>query len=854
MMTNNMYGQLDDTNMGSILGSQIDKLQNDANMDYLLFKYNPYELIASKIFWYDSPNREYTHEFVGIDKYRHRYYKNKIIKTICAYEPFYPENYYNINELLHGSISNKYTPIVKQYNNHPVTVLNLSSYCNCGGLEAIINYRESNSECYLNDTYINLPIGARLNCMNENNIRMTPNNIFNMYHKLDSTYNITLESSLINDLKLDTLNMESNKDSQNVTLKYANQIDIVIIDYMYNLYNLHNLHNSEVSMDEYNRDILEKLMGFANIIQKSGGILIMKIMIFPDSISDLLEILSQTYRIQIIKPQISNILNNECYIVCESYTNPHFQNSINPRNIPQTAAPNNRNTNGNTNGDIKGDIGGTISIINMIKEHNKRVLMERESVLKCIKMNKPVDYRKNMLLNIQYANEYNLIVSPNYTLNVNNIDEVYNMNDNDQMKEYVLGANDRDTNDDIYNLDILLDPNYNYMANDELKFKYTKLYLIKLSLNKYKRFIDTKEQYFDNNWGIVTNDIDLYRPLKNILKSKYNAESVTNAWTKIYEILVRYQLLENIINTSDISDISDIAKIRSFHLCELPGSFIFSFNHYIKTKFNNIDIEYNWQAQSLNPQNMQNITKYPSLLKDDLTLIKKFPDRWVFGDDNNNGDITSEINIRSYQRDIVNIDIITSDCGLKMSNKDYNEQELKLSKLNFGQILAILAVLPKNKSAVLKTFIPFCETITISLLWLLYNTFNKVIITKPITSHPSSSEVYILCDGYRGVASEVISGGISSKTIDKLFVILNNFDCDRSIFPRCSIPEGFIDDIHKCSTYFVESQIKSIMRSLYYYDNPKEINLVKNTRNDKCYAWIRKHNISPIENKLRMAK
>ena len=60
---------------------------------------------------------------------------------------------------------------------------------------------------------------------------------------------------------------------------------------------------------------------------------------------------------------------------------------------------------------------------------------------------------------------------------------------------------------------------------------------------------------------------------------------VTNAWLKMYEIL----------NNVDILD--DIEHLNAFHLCEAPGAFILSLNHYLKTR----NISYNWYAQTLNP-------------------------------------------------------------------------------------------------------------------------------------------------------------------------------------------------------------------------------------------------------------
>ncbi len=106
------------------------------------------------------------------------------------------------------------------------------------------------------------------------------------------------------------------------------------------------------------------------------------------------------------------------------------------------------------------------------------------------------------------------------------------------------------------------DGNYTIIANE--------LHKLKRKLNSYKRIIDTKEQCVDNNidanvvdWNNLTNCIDMYRYLKNMLSWKFNTEMTSRDWIKFYEILFN----ENIID-------KNVKEIKSFHISKAPGAFI----------------------------------------------------------------------------------------------------------------------------------------------------------------------------------------------------------------------------------------------------------------------------------------
>ena len=356
----------------------------------------------------------------------------------------------------------------------------------------------------------------------------------------------------------------------------------------------------------------------------------------------------------------------------------------------------------------------------------------------------------------------------------------------------------------------------------------------KRRLNHAKRKIDTNEQFIDNDvdngvidWNKLTDCIDLHRNLKRTISWLYKGEMVTNAWMKIYEVLDNERIA-----------INHKGGFKTFHLCEAPGAFILSTNHYLKS---NTEVSsYDWYAQTLNPSSSKNKDKKRSVLKDDFGIISAYPNRWLYGR-YNTGDITDPGTIYSYKENpcLSDLDLITGDGGLKTPMHMFNEQERYVSKVIYGQVLTMLYLLPKGKDCIFKTFIPFTESITISLMYLLTILFKKVNVHKPLTSHPSSSEVYVVCRDYCGLEIDLRT---------KLFKVLTDFTPDISIFKK--IPSQFIKELERCSSLFVNRQIDSINRSLYYrylyyddYDMQKE---VTNQREKSIEKWISKYKLKKI--------
>ena len=275
---------------------------------------------------------------------------------------------------------------------------------------------------------------------------------------------------------------------------------------------------------------------------------------------------------------------------------------------------------------------------------------------------------------------------------------------------------------------------YNYKNNellDVLCYNNVNLYSIKHELNQAKSGLD-KFNINSKEFEKKIRLFDFYSNLKFKLVKIFNAQFVSNAWLKCYEILENYNIMEK-------TDFRSTHTYNIFFNAELPGSFISSCNHYCKTN----NIKYNYLASSYIDFTHNNKT-----LGDDYGLMKKYPNKWII-DKNMNGDLTKLENIIEINKRVKNImpvvDIYFSDAGIDV-NHNYSNQEELHSLLNFGQILCGLNMLSDNGTMVIKQY-TFCCPMNIGIMIYLNSIFKDVSIVKPKTSRPTNSEIYIICKG-----------------------------------------------------------------------------------------------------------
>lgn len=131
------------------------------------------------------------------------------------------------------------------------------------------------------------------------------------------------------------------------------------------------------------------------------------------------------------------------------------------------------------------------------------------------------------------------------------------------------------------------------------------------------------------------------------LRSKYQPEMCTQGWAKFHEIMATFKVVPD-----------TVLRFNSLHLCEAPGSFICSLNHFLKT--HRTDANWQWKAITLNPYYEGN--DLVALIDQDRFLLETV-EHWYFGQDNS-GDITVLENalglIGVVKQDFPHVDLVSS--------------------------------------------------------------------------------------------------------------------------------------------------------------------------------------------------
>jgi 23S rRNA U2552 (ribose-2'-O)-methylase RlmE/FtsJ len=325
----------------------------------------------------------------------------------------------------------------------------------------------------------------------------------------------------------------------------------------------------------------------------------------------------------------------------------------------------------------------------------------------------------------------------------------------------------------------------------------------------------------------ISKSIDTFRTLKNKLTRVYNMQVSTNASMKMWELLSTFNLIYK-------------DKFKIFCNAELPGSFITTINHFIRTrtKFN-----YNWLASSYFSTN--------GTLGDYYGLYEHNPTHWIM-DKTMNGDISKLHNIikiayRVKSKFLDGVDLYTSDIGVDVSN-GYNDQEEKMLLLNYMQILCGILCLARGGNMVTKQF-TFFTPFSRSLIQLLTVLFEEVHITKPETSRPINSEIYIVCLRYKGI----------SVTLQKKLMKIAKTDIVKN-----TIVMNINDNINSLLYYIADNiynrQIIALRFAYKLYKKHNNevdhlVELFKNANDKIQNEWVFKNYMSKIQNwhKLPMA-
>lgn len=290
------------------------------------------------------------------------------------------------------------------------------------------------------------------------------------------------------------------------------------------------------------------------------------------------------------------------------------------------------------------------------------------------------------------------------------------------------------------------------------------------------------------------------------LDSKYNI--IDRSFYKMWEIITLF----NLINPEE-------KNFTSAHLAEAPGSFLQATMLY-RDKFcikNNCKDD-TYVAQTLLPEVPSKIIKAMDPIIN--TYTKEKPQRTFImptaplsesekNATKSNGNLTKLKDIKLFikyfkdtSKNLANF--VTFKGSVEWTDRIVQEQEL--TPLVIGGLYAAINILAKGGNFVCRIFESYTEVMG-KIIYLFSTIFNSVNICKPLTSHKSSSEKYLVCIGFKDeiknkmnkVLEEIIIG---LETQTKKF--LNN------LFPEFTFPNNFRSSLINSNIDIANRQFQGI--------------------------------------------
>lgn len=331
----------------------------------------------------------------------------------------------------------------------------------------------------------------------------------------------------------------------------------------------------------------------------------------------------------------------------------------------------------------------------------------------------------------------------------------------------------------------------------EIKIDIEKKFIQDLSiqdkLDEEKSKIELCENFDRIKWIRFHKKTDYSLIAKKLYRKKFHntpisGKIITNAFLKLSEILKYFR-------------INKVKTITAFHICELPGGFIFAAKNYFE--------KYYWYAQSLFP-------KTESTLGDTFGLYRKYPSRWLM-DENHDGDILNPENLLFYKEKLPRVNFITSDCGIYST--DYDKQELQNINLSFAQMIYIINLLADGGNAVMKIFTLYYK-INKDIVIILSHLFKKFYLFKPLSSRPRNSEIYFVGIGFK--QNPELIKKLTEFYIKNSRVPLDNYSFlkEKDYESQYKLINRFNKYMCERQTYFIKKNIKQWTK---FRDNPKEI-------------------------------
>ncbi|XP_010224080.1 PREDICTED: cap-specific mRNA (nucleoside-2'-O-)-methyltransferase 2 [Tinamus guttatus] len=368
----------------------------------------------------------------------------------------------------------------------------------------------------------------------------------------------------------------------------------------------------------------------------------------------------------------------------------------------------------------------------------------------------------------------------------------------------------------------LPDPSVAFTCDHE---EFNLLLALKDSMNEVKNQLSDKNLVEWHQHTSLTNRAGKIIPH---VKKWVNAELCTQAWCKFHEILCSFPLLP--------AEALQDGELNSVHLCEAPGAFIASLNHYLKS--HRVPCDWNWAANTLNPYHEANDTLV--MIMDDRLIANTLP-WWYFGPDNT-GDLMTLKYLTGLQHFINNmaaVHLVTADGSFDCQGNP-GEQEALVSPLLYCETVTALMILSAGGSFVLKMFTLF-EHCSANLLFLLNCCFEQVHVFKPATSKAGNSEAYVVCLRYLGRESVHL---LLSKMMQNFGAEMVN----KALFPQHMIPASFLKVHEECCVFFHKCQVETISENIRLFKCMEEAEQTKlnSLRDCAVELFMQRYCMKPI--------
>ncbi|NWX39661.1 CMTR2 methyltransferase, partial [Steatornis caripensis] len=355
--------------------------------------------------------------------------------------------------------------------------------------------------------------------------------------------------------------------------------------------------------------------------------------------------------------------------------------------------------------------------------------------------------------------------------------------------------------------------------------EFNSLLALKDSMNEVKNQLSDKNL---DEWHQHTSFTNKAGKIIPHVKKSVNAELCTQAWCKFHEILCSFPLLPE----EALQD----GELNSVHLCEAPGAFIASLNHYLKS--HHVPCDWNWVANTLNPYHEANDALM--MIMDDRLIANTLP-WWYFGPDNTGDVMTLKhlTGLQNFVRNMSTVHLVTADGSFDCQGNP-GEQEALVSPLHYCETVTALMILGAGGSFVLKMFTLF-EHCSTNLLFLLNCCFEEVHVFKPATSKAGNSEAYVVCLRYMGRESIHL---LLSKMIQNFGTEIVN----KALFPQHMLPESFLKIHEECCMFFHKCQVEIISENIHLFGRMEEAEQTKLNKLRDCAVefFMQRLHMKPI--------